>query len=53
MREVRVECFVLKRESGVVVESALKNSEMVDGLCRPMSRKRDCKRGVGTRKGSS
>ena len=40
-------------ESGVVVESALKISEMVDGLCRPMSRKRDCKRGVGTRKGSS
>ena len=24
-------------ESGVVVESALKISEMVDGLCRPMS----------------
>ena len=31
-------------ESGVVVESALKISEMVDGLCRPMSRKRDCKK---------
>ena len=33
-----------RSESGVVVESALKISEMVDGLCRPMSRKRDCKK---------
>ena len=32
-----MECFVLRRERGVVVESALKISEMVDGLCRPMS----------------
>jgi len=31
---------VEERESGVVVESALKNSEMVDGLCRDVTKER-------------